>query len=215
MPVAQRAIALAAMLACAGCMRLPTRAPDAAPPPSTATAPATASAATVANADAAQPAEAKPAPAVPSGPTPPPRSAHKPVPAKAAPVPAHKAPEALAAARPAVPSAKAPPAAPQPATPSLDLKGLEQRLKETPAIGVMTKISLKNQVDDLLDKFRDYYAGRSHVSLAELRRPFDMLLMKVLALLQDGDPTLARTIHDSREALWSLLADREKFTKLT
>jgi hypothetical protein len=38
--------------------------------------------------------------------------------------------------------------------------------------------------------------------------------MKVLSLLQDGDPVLARSIHASREALWGILADRESFQKL-
>jgi hypothetical protein len=94
------------------------------------------------------------------------------------------------------------------------LKALEQQLKATKAIGVLTKLSLKNQVDDLLEKFRSFYAGRLQPSLAELRGPFDMLLMKVLSLLQDGDPVLARSIHASREALWGILADRESFQKL-
>jgi hypothetical protein len=50
--------------------------------------------------------------------------------------------------------------------------------------------------------------------VAPLRAPFDMLLMKVMALLQDRDPALAGSIHASREALWGVLADREKFQKL-
>ena len=93
----------------------------------------------------------------------------------------------------------------------LDLKTLEQRLKETDAIGVMTKLSLKNQVDDLVDEFRAYYAGRSKASLNELRRPYEMLLMKVLSLLQDRDPALARAVHASRDQIWAILSDREKF----
>jgi hypothetical protein len=38
-----------------------------------------------------------------------------------------------------------------------------------------------------------------------------MLVLKVLALLQDGDPSLARTISGSREAIWNILADPEQF----
>jgi hypothetical protein len=145
--------------------------------------------------------------------------------AQAATAPAATAPAATAAAAtaPAKPAAKpalakAPAPAPTPAAqavaPMLDLKALEQQLKATKAIGVLTKLSLKNQVDDLLEKFRSFYAGRLQPSLAELRGPFDMLLMKVLSLLQDGDPVLARSIHASREALWGILADRESFQKL-
>ncbi|MEO8716623.1 MAG: hypothetical protein ABI423_00205, partial [Burkholderiales bacterium] len=132
-------------------------------------------------------------------------------------------------APPAVPrtSAKAPapapartptptpaPAARHEAAPTLDLKSLEQQLKDTKAIGFMTKLSLKNQVDDLLAQFRNVYDGPSGASVAQLRGPFDMLLMKVLSLLQDKDPALARSIHASRESLWAILADRDKFQKL-
>jgi len=102
----------------------------------------------------------------------------------------------------------------KPGAPPLDLTTLETRLKETKAIGVFTKITLKNQVDDLLDQFRAYYQGRSKISLAELRQAYDMLLLKVLSLLQDGDPSLARMVVASREAIWGILADPAKFATL-
>lgn len=95
--------------------------------------------------------------------------------------------------------------------PSLDLPALEKRLRETKAIGVFTKITLKNQVDDLVNQFRDYHGNRGKSTLAELRQRFDMLLLKLLTLLQDDDPTLARTIVMSREAIWSILIDPGKF----
>lgn len=99
-------------------------------------------------------------------------------------------------------------------TPPLDLTALETRLKETKAIGVFTKIALKNQVDDLLNQFRAHYQGRVKTSLAELRPAYDRLLLKVLSLCQDGDPELARAIVSSREAIWSILADPAKFATL-
>ena len=114
-------------------------------------------------------------------------------------------------------AAPAPKPAPEPATeqasPPLDLKSLEKRLKETSAIGIFTKLALKNQVDDLLDKFRDFYQGRSNASLSQLRQPYEMLIMKALAILQDGDPGLAHDILESREAIWKVLTDREKFAQ--
>jgi hypothetical protein len=100
------------------------------------------------------------------------------------------------------------------APPLLDLKSLETRLKETDAIGVFTKLALKNQVDDLLNKFRAFYQGRLRTTLAELRRPYDLVLFKVLALLQDTDPPLAAAIVASREAIWDILADPAKFATL-
>ena len=109
-----------------------------------------------------------------------------------------------------VPSVVAKPAA----SPPLDMKSLEARLKETQAIGVFTKLALKNQVNDLLDQFRAFYQGQLKITLAELRRPYEMLLQKVLALLQDSDPPLAGAIVASREAIWGILADPAKFATI-
>ena len=143
------------------------------------------------------------APATPVAPT---RQPPKPAAAVAAPpVPA---PAVLPKAAP-VPA----PATPQPAAAPLDLKSLEARLRQTKAIGVLTKLSLKNQVDDLVDKFRAYHKRQGTATLAELRRNYDMLLLKVLSLLQDSDPPLARDIVKSRAAIWSILEDPRKFTE--
>jgi hypothetical protein len=42
----------------------------------------------------------------------------------------------------------------------------------------------------------------------------DLLMMKVLSLLQDEDQALASAIVSSREAIWSVLADPKKFASL-
>lgn len=121
------------------------------------------------------------------------------------------------AAKPPVKPAAAPAPKPQNVTPPpapLALDTLEQRLKDTPAIGVFTKLTLKNQVDELLDRFRDHYAGRGGATLAQLRQSYDQLLGKVLGLLKDGDPKLAAAITQSREAIWNVLTDPAKFAKL-
>jgi hypothetical protein len=130
-----------------------------------------------------------------------------------------KAPKAPAAPAPSEPprAKKSPEPSPskQAATPALDLKSLEKRLRETKAIGVFTKLSLKNQVDDLLDQFRAFHQGKGGIKLAELRQSYDLLMMKVLSLLQDSDAPLARDIVTSREGIWSLLADPVKFATLS
>lgn len=96
----------------------------------------------------------------------------------------------------------------------LDMAALEKRLRETKAIGVFTKITLKNQVDDLLNQFRAFYQGRAKTTLVELRQAYDRLLLKVLSLLQDGDQALASEIVTSRDAIWGILADPVKFASL-
>ena len=121
---------------------------------------------------------------------------------------AQKAPVAGAAK----PAPEAPAAAKADAAPHLDLKGLEQRLRDTSAIGFFTKLSLKNQVDDLLGKFRAYHDGRQPPTLTDLRPNYELLMMKVLSLLQEDDPALADDVARSREGIWSVLADKNKFT---
>jgi hypothetical protein len=118
------------------------------------------------------------------------------------------------AATPAAPTAAPPAVASHPGVPPLDLGLLRQRLRETKAIGVFTKLSLKNQVDDLLERFRDFYGKKNTETVPDLRQRYDLLLLKVLAVLQDGDPALASTIAASREAIWGILADPVKFSKL-
>jgi hypothetical protein len=99
------------------------------------------------------------------------------------------------------------------AVPPLDLDALKARLRATKAIGVFTKISLKNKVDDLMKQFTGHYQGRKP-PLAELRLSYDLLMMKVLSLLQDSDQTLAAEVVSSREAIWALLADEKTFFAL-
>ena len=131
------------------------------------------------------------------------------------PPPAAKAPQPAPAPpqQPAKPVIVAPTVA-KPAAAPLNLTTLEARLKGTNAIGVLTKITLKNQVDDLLDDFRAYYRGKLKTTLADLRRSFDMLVLKVLSLLQDSDPSLAAAIAASRDAIWGILSDPAKFAAI-
>jgi hypothetical protein len=170
-------------------------------------------------ADAEPPAEQRPAtitpePAPPAGPTPPatpPASGATPSVSSSRPVPKPRA-SAATQAKPAAPAAKPAPEAPK--APTLDLGSLEQRLKDTKAIGVFTKLSLKNQVDDLLAELRAFHKGAGKTPAAALRQKYDTLIIKVLTLLQDGDPQLASAIASSREALWGILMDPQKFSQI-
>jgi hypothetical protein len=139
-------------------------------------------------------------------------------PAKPAPAASVVNPKPLAPAKAAAPPAPSMAAKPsqeqRPAAPTLDLTALEQRLRDTRAIGLFTKLSIKNQVDDLLEEFRAHHRGQANPPVTALRQRYDLLLMKVLTLLQDGDPPLASAINSSREAIWSLLNDPAKLTAI-
>lgn len=176
------------------------------PPEAVATQPAT----PPPTAEPVAPATPPPAPAAvpaPKAPTPAPQTARK----AASPVVKTPAPTARTP-KPAAPpvAAQAPPAAPT----TLDLNALKERLKATKAIGVFTKISLKNQVDDLMKQFNEYYQGKGKLTMGDLRRSYNLLMMKVLSLLQDDDQMLASAIVSSREAIWSLLANPTTFATL-
>jgi hypothetical protein len=118
----------------------------------------------------------------------------------------------VATAPPSVAAVAAPVA--RAAQPALDVAALKTRLRETAGIGVFEKLSLKNQLDKLLDQFRAQHQSGQTIGLAQLRKPYDQLVQKVLASLQAGDPGLARTILDSREAIWAILVDPLKFNSV-
>ena len=65
-----------------------------------------------------------------------------------------------------------------------------------------------------MEQFREYYQGKAKLTMTELRRSYDLLMMKVLSLLQDDDQELAFAIVSSREAIWGLLSDPKKFANL-
>lgn len=96
----------------------------------------------------------------------------------------------------------------------LDLSALEERLRETPAIGFFTKLALKNQINNLLAAFQAYHRRDSDKSLDQLRERYNLLLLKVQSLVQDEEPQLSQKIYASRDGIWCLLADPEEFSKL-
>lgn len=162
-------------------------------------------------------AQPKPAEPIPSRPAEQPQTRPPAAPAPRPAAPAPPAPTTPPAPKPATPpppaqSAGTPPSS-QPAA-IVDLASLEKRLRDTSAIGVFTKLSLKNQVDDLLERFRSFHDGRGGATLTKLRESYDLLVLKVVSLLQDKDAPLARDVFSSREALWNLLADPVKFKTL-
>ncbi len=110
-------------------------------------------------------------------------------------------------------------AEPQPATievalsnvEKVDLEGLRASLRETDAIGFMTKLSLKHKFDSLLEHFGSYHTGRSDQTLPSLRDKFAGLLASTLSLLRDDDPQLYRKLWDAQGHLWLIVSDPDEF----
>lgn len=135
-----------------------------------------------------------------------------PEPAVSAPAVGHQpVPEPLP--EPAVIAAPVRKPSPPVAAVQLDLEQLEQRLRATKAIGMFTKLELKGQVNDLVERFEAFHENEGSMSLSQLERQFDLLLMKVLTLLQEDDKPLHREIAAARPALWGTLSDPVRFAQ--
>ena len=93
----------------------------------------------------------------------------------------------------------------------VNLEGLRSSLPETDAIGFTTKLSLKHDLDSLLDSFYEYRQGKGEESLPTLRERFADLLSSTLALLKDDDPKLFRKLLDAQGHLWLTISDPVRF----
>ncbi len=94
----------------------------------------------------------------------------------------------------------------------LSLPALEDRLRETRAIPGLKKLGLKSEIDNLLARFRIAHAG-GRPEVVALRDPYEKLIGKIQGMLT-RDPQLARDITASKDAIWSVLADRTQFASV-
>jgi hypothetical protein len=95
----------------------------------------------------------------------------------------------------------------------VDLDDLAKRIGDSKGVGLLTKLSLKREIDGLerdLKSFHDSANG----TLDKLHERYDLLVHKVMSLLQDKDPKLARDVSGARDLLWSKLADPNEFRRL-
>jgi len=144
----------------------------------------------------------------------PPPGAEAPAPAASPPIAPQ--PPAVPPARPPAPSPPteaAPPATP-PAESPISLEELGTQIKQTPALGTFTKLSLKNDLDDLVDGLRGYHA-RKEGDLDDLHQRYEALVLKLMTLLEEDEPELALALGRSRERIWKRLLDPVEFAKLS
>ena len=98
--------------------------------------------------------------------------------------------------------------------PGLDWRGLQARLAESEALGMLDRLWLKGEARGLLGALREHHASTGATSLAILRRRFDHLVDEVLAWLHRGDPALAAVVARAREPLWATLADPVRLARM-
>jgi hypothetical protein len=125
---------------------------------------------------------------------------------------------ALAAGSPAVAAQRAA----QPAVPigdadgdgDIDLDDLVKRISDSKAMGVFTKLTLKRDIDTLKRDLKAFHDGGSQHKLEKLHERYDVLVHKLMTLLQEKDPGLAREVAQARILLWTKLADPNEFRRL-
>jgi hypothetical protein len=97
---------------------------------------------------------------------------------------------------------------------TLDVATLRVRLKDTPAIGLIAKLRLKSEIEDLLGDLAAYHAGHPTKSLDELHTRYRNLVVRVVGQLEHGDGALAHDLTESTDHLWATLADPGQFASL-
>lgn len=83
----------------------------------------------------------------------------------------------------------------------LDLDALVDRVSHSKALGFLTSLSLKNDIDRFLKNVRDYHNGGGADSLEQLHERYDVMVHKLVVLLRDKDDELVKLIDDGRESI--------------
>jgi len=89
----------------------------------------------------------------------------------------------------------------------VDIKTLETRLKNTDAIGFFTKLAIRSNIIDLMNKIKQYRKkSMLKAKIKEIRTSYDGLILKIVALLEE-DPKLSRDLYVGRESIWESLLE--------
>jgi len=96
----------------------------------------------------------------------------------------------------------------------LDVPTLRVRLKDTSAIGPIAKLRLKCEIEHLVSDLAAFHAGRATETLDGLQVRYRVLVVRVIALLEEGDAPLAHDLAVSTDRLWATLADPGQFAAL-
>lgn len=93
----------------------------------------------------------------------------------------------------------------------VDLHLLAEMLADTAAVGLITKIKLKRDIDQMISRLENYHKGKRRFTLNQLEEQYNMLLMKIAAYLQDKDLLLHRHLCNAWTDIWEDLRDYDRF----
>lgn len=97
---------------------------------------------------------------------------------------------------------------------AVDLDALTSKLADTKALGLFTKLSLKREVDAFEKDVQTYHQHKGDSTLDQLEERYELMVDKLLVLIQDKDQALAQDIQQARAQVWAKLADPDEFAKL-
>jgi len=96
---------------------------------------------------------------------------------------------------------------------SLDLDELSDRIANTKAVGLLSKLSMKRDVDKLEKDLRAFHGGTTRHTLDQLKERYDLMVHNLLVQIQDKDAALAGDVARVRNQLWKRLANPDEFAQ--
>ena len=97
---------------------------------------------------------------------------------------------------------------------AIDVATLRVRLKDTSAIGLVAKLRLRSEIEDLVRDLAAFHAGHGPETLDGLHARYRDLVVQIATLLEQGDASLAHDLTESADQLWTRLADPGQFAAL-
>jgi len=97
----------------------------------------------------------------------------------------------------------------------IDFETLEKQITKTKAIGLMTKLKLKGDINKLLSELKTFHAGNSPLTQEQHREHYDLLYMKVMTLVQDKDLELHHQLCNAWDPIWVSLQDEHNLKKVS
>lgn len=96
----------------------------------------------------------------------------------------------------------------------IDLEILAGSLRETKALGALTKLRLKSDINKFLRRIDAWHAGNRKYSLDQLQEQYDLLLMKMATVLQDRDLELHQHLCNAWTVIWTDLQDPQRVREM-
>ena len=96
----------------------------------------------------------------------------------------------------------------------VDLSMLITALRDTKAVGPMTKMRLRNNINKVLNRLKRWHDNKSKFTLDQLQEQYHLLLMKIATLIHDDDLILHQQLCNAWARIWLDLKDPDRFRQI-